>query len=41
MNNKIFETFFDCGSSKIKAGAFNKDDSNNFFLKKVNFLMKK
>ena len=37
MNNKIFETFFDCGSSKIKAGAFNKDDSNNFFFEESQF----
>ena len=32
MNNNYFKVFFDCGSSKIRAGAFNRDDAdNNFF----------
>ena len=33
MNNKNFNFFFDLGSSKIRAGAFNKDDnSENFYV---------
>ena len=33
MNKESFQTFFDCGFSKIRAGTFNtKDDSKNFFL---------
>ena len=29
MNNKNFKTYFDCGSSRIRAGSFNNDLSNN------------
>ena len=28
MNNKNFQTFFDCGFSKIRAGTFNQDNEN-------------
>ena len=31
MNNKNFQTFFDCGSSKVRAGTFNKDNKNEAF----------
>ena len=31
MNNKNFQTFFDCGSSKIRAGTFNVKNSNKAF----------
>ena len=31
MNKKNFQTFFDCGSSKIRAGIFNKDNKNEAF----------
>ena len=31
MNNKIFEVYFDCGSSKIRAGAFSKNDPKKSF----------
>ena len=29
MNNKKFQTFFDCGSSKVRAGVFNLDNKND------------
>ena len=33
MNNKNFEVYFDCGSSKIRAGVFDKKNvKNNFYL---------
>ena len=31
MNNKIFQTFFDCGFSKVKAGTFNTNNYNKAF----------
>ena len=31
MKNKNFEVYFDCGTSKIRAGVFNKERNNNFF----------
>jgi cell division protein FtsA len=31
MNNKNFQTFFDCGFSKIRAGTFNTDNDNEAF----------
>ena len=31
MSNKNFEIYFDCGSSKIRAGAFNKENKNDSF----------
>ncbi len=31
MNNKNFQTFFDCGSSKIRAGTFNMSNQNDAF----------
>ncbi len=31
MNNENFQTFFDCGFSKIRAGTFNSNDSNEAF----------
>ena len=31
MNNKKFEVYFDCGTSKIRAGAFNKIKPKSFF----------
>jgi cell division protein FtsA len=37
MNNKNFEVYFDCGSSKIRAAAFNKNDPQNNFYKESNF----
>ncbi len=38
MNNKNFQTIFDCGSSKIRAGVFNIDDENNAFYAESKFL---
>ncbi len=37
MNNKNFETFFDCGSSKIRAGTFNKNIKNEAFYSESEF----
>jgi cell division protein FtsA len=31
MNNKNFQTFFDCGSSKVRAGTFNTNNNNEAF----------
>ena len=31
MNNKNIKIFFDCGSSKIRAGVFNGDDKEGSF----------
>ena len=31
MNNKKFQTYFDYGSSKIRAGVFNKNNHNENF----------
>ena len=31
MSNKNFQTYFDCGSSKIRAGSFNKINQHEFF----------
>ena len=31
MNDKNLKIFFDCGSSKIRAGVFNRDDKEGFF----------
>mgnify|MGYP006190159355 FL=1 len=31
MNKKFFKVYFDCGSSKIRAGAFSKDDPKKSF----------
>ena len=39
MNNKNFEVYFDCGSSKIRAGAFNKDDPKHTIYKESNFFL--
>jgi cell division protein FtsA len=41
MDTKNFEVFFDCGSSKIKAGAFNKDNPNKFFFEESIFFDEK
>ena len=38
MNNKNFKTYFDCGSSRIRAGSFNNDQSNNNHFIKSKFL---
>ena len=39
MNNKNFDVFFDCGSSKIRVGAFNKENKkNNFYIETSTFL---
>ena len=38
MNNKNFDIYFDCGSSKIRAGAFNKNDSKKSFYNVSEFL---
>jgi len=32
MNNKNFQTFFDCGFSKVRASIFNRDNNEVFFL---------
>jgi len=37
MNNKNFETFFDCGSSKIRAGVFNTNNKNEAFYAESEF----
>ena len=37
MNSKKFQTFFDCGSSKIRAGAFNIDNKNEVFYNESEF----
>jgi len=37
MNNENFKTFFDCGSSKLRAGTFNKADQNEAFYSESNF----
>ena len=37
MNYKTFETYFDCGSSKIRVGAFNKKNIENSFYYESNF----
>ena len=39
MNNKNFEVYFDCGSSKIRAGAFSKEDQDKFFCDETNFFI--
>ncbi len=31
MSNENFQTFFDCGSSKVRAGTFNKNNNNEAF----------
>ena len=38
MDNKNFQIFFDCGSSKIRAGAFNKEQKTKIFYKEDKFL---
>ena len=37
MHNKNFQTFFDCGSSKIRAGIFNKTNLNKVFYTESNY----
>ncbi len=37
MNKKQFEVYFDCGSSKIRAGAFNKENYKDNFCFESNF----
>ena len=37
MNNKNFKTFFDCGFSKVRAGIFNIDNSNEVFYSESEF----
>jgi len=37
MKNKIFEVYFDCGLSKIRASVFNKDSSKNNLYYESNF----
>jgi len=37
MTNKHFETFFDCGFSKIRAGVFNKNNKNEVFYAESEF----
>jgi cell division protein FtsA len=39
MDNKNFQTFFDCGSSKVRAGIFNKDNQNEAFYAESEFLL--
>ena len=31
MNNEIFQTFFDCGFSKVRAGTFNTNNHDEAF----------
>ena len=46
MNNKNFKTFFDCGSSKIRAGMFNTNNNkafyaeSEFFMERLNLELK-
>ena len=37
MNSKNFQTLFDCGFSKIRAGVFNKDNKNETFYAESEF----
>ena len=37
MSNKNFQTFFDCGFSKVRAGLFNKNEKNEVFYKESKF----
>ena len=37
MNNENFQTIFDCGSSKVRAGIFNKNNQNEAFYAESNF----
>ena len=37
MDNKNFQAYFDCGSSKIRAGAFNKDKIKEIFYEESKF----
>ena len=37
MINKNFQIYFDCGFSRIRAGAFNKDNPNESFFTESNF----
>ena len=39
MINKKFQVYFDCGFSKIRAGAFNKDTPDETFSLKVKFFL--
>ena len=38
MINKTFQTYFDCGYSKIRAGTFDRNDSNKAFFSESKFL---
>ena len=38
MNNKNFQTYFDCGFSKIRAGTFNKNKQDDAFFAESKFL---
>ena len=37
MSNKNFQTFFDCGFSKIRAGTFNTDNNKDAFCAESEF----
>ena len=37
MNNKNYQTFFDCGFSKIRAGTFNSDNDKDAFFVQSDF----
>ena len=37
MINKKFQVYFDCGFSKIRAGAFNKDNTDETFITESKF----
>ena len=39
MDNKNFKIFFDCGSSKVRAGIFNKDNQNEAFYAESKFFI--
>ena len=37
ISNKNFDVYFDCGASKLRAIAFNKENSKNYFHKESKF----
>ena len=39
MNNRNFQTYFDCGFSKIRAGTFNEENPKEVFYTESEFLL--
>ena len=39
MKNKNFEIYFDCGTSKVRAGAFSKDNPKEVFYEETDFFI--